>query len=321
MRVVHDLLNADFEMQERLIVTVGSFDGVHLGHRQVISEVVRWARGSARESGARLVTPGLLTFDPLPREVLYPHAFPGLLTTTGRKLEIIEQLGIEIVFVLEFDEALARMPAERFVQGILVEKLKIEGIVVGHDCRFGAGGAGDYEKMAKLGRRYGFDVRQVEPFIVDDSPVSSTLVRSRILAGDLEGAARLLGGRYSLSGRVARGSGIGRMLGFRTANIETGVGLVPADGIYAALVRFDAKEAPAALNIGTSPTVKDVARRTVEVHILDFNGELYGSELEVVFVKKIRDERKFPDKESLKRQIVGDIEQTRRILADIKGAS
>jgi len=321
MRVVHDLLNAGFEMQERLIVTVGSFDGVHLGHRQVISEVVQWARKSAQESGDEPVIPGLLTFNPLPREALHPSTFPGLLTTTERKLELIQQIGIEIVFVLAFDNALAEVPPELFVRDILVEKLGIEGIVVGHDCRFGARGAGDYEKMAELGKRYGFHVQQVESFIVDDSPVSSTLIRSRILAGDLEGAAMLLGGRYSLSGRVARGSGIGRMLGFRTANIETHGGVVPADGIYAALVRLDSKEMPAALNIGMSPTVKDVAARTVEVHILDFDGELYGSELEVVFVKKIRDERKFPDKESLKRQIVEDIEQIRQILADIEGAS
>jgi riboflavin kinase/FMN adenylyltransferase len=321
MRVTRDLLSADFKMSERLILTVGSFDGVHVGHQQVISEVVHWARKSAPESGARSVKPGLLTFDPLPREVLYPHTFPGLLTATERRLELIEQLGVEIAFVLAFDKALADMSAECFVKSILVEKLAIEGIVVGHDCRFGAGAAGDYEEMAELGKRHGFGVRQVEPFMVDDSPVSSTLIRTKILAGDLDGAGRLLGRRYSLSGRVTSGSGIGRVLGFRTANIEPRGGLVPPDGIYAALVRFDATEVCAALNIGMSPTVKDVPERTVEAHILDFDGELYGSELEVVLVKKIRDERKFPDKEGLRRQIVEDIEQTRRILAGIKGAS
>ncbi len=321
MRIVHDLLNADVEIAERLIVTVGSFDGVHLGHQQVINKVVDRARELAQNRGKGAVAPGLLTFDPVPREIFHSDTFPGLLTTTEQRLELIERLGIEIAFVLAFDKTLAEMPAERFGRSVFVEKLGIEGVVVGHDCRFGAGGAGDYEKMVELGKRHGFGVHRVEPFIVDGRPVSSTLIRTRILAGDLEGASRLLGRRYSLSGRVTKGSGLGRMLGFRTANIEPHGGLVPPDGIYAALARFNAKEVPAALNIGTSPTVKNTSERTIEVHILDFSGELYGSEFEVVFVKKVRDERKFPDTETLKRQIVEDIEQTRQILTGITGSA
>jgi len=160
----------------------------------------------------------------------------------------------------------------------------------------------------------------VEPLIVEGSPVSSTLIRTKILEGDLEGACKLLGRRYSLSGSVVPGTGRGRTLGFRTANIDPGGGLVPQNGIYAAFVYLDAKEMAAAVNIGTSPTVKNGLERSVEVHILDFNEELYGSQLEVVFVKKLRDEKKFPDRETLRQQVVRDIEQTRQIISTIRGA-
>jgi len=316
MKIVRDLLNEEVEVSQRLVVTVGVFDGVHLGHQQVIQRVVEWAHELADTADGEPVAPCVVTFDPVPRQVLHPETAPGLLTTTERKLELLEELGIELAFVLAFDSALARMSPQQFVDAVLVEKLRVGAVVVGHDWRFGAGGAGDHDKIEELGKRHGFGVRQVDPFLVDGAPVSSTLVRARIAAGDLEAASRLLGRRYSLVGPVTRGSGVARELGFHTANIDMQGCLVPPDGIYAALVRFEAGELPAALYIGTSPTIKDATERTVEVHILDYSGELYGKKIEAVILDKLRGERKFPDRESLKRQIAEDIERTRRMIED-----
>jgi riboflavin kinase/FMN adenylyltransferase len=267
------------------------------------------------------VAPGVVTFDPVPAQVLYPETIPGLLTRTDYKLRLLEQLGIQFAFVLAFDEVLAEMSPEQFVRKVFLEKLRIEGVVVGHDWRFGSGGTGDRDAMVSLGKRYNFGVRQVEPLIVDGTPVSSTLVRTKILAGDLDGASRLLGRRYALFGPVTRGSGLGRELGFRTANIDPEDRVLPPNGIYAAVVRLDANKLPAALYIGTSPTVKERPERTVEVHILDYQEQLYGTKLEVVILKRLRDEKKFPNRESLKNQIGEDIEETRRVMNDIHGVA
>ena len=321
MRVVRDLFNEEIEVPQRLVVTVGVFDGVHVGHQQVIRAVVDWAREFAEAGKGELVSPGVVTFDPVPRQVLHPETAPELLTTTERKLELLAEIGIELAFLIVFDRALAGMSPQQFVETILVERLGVDAVVVGHDWRFGAGAAGDHDKIEELGKRYGFAVRQVDPFLVDGAPVSSTLVRAKIATGDLEAASRLLGRSYSLAGPVTRGSAVARELGFHTANIDTQGCLVPPDGIYAGLVRFDAGELPAALYIGTSPTIKDNPEQTVEVHILDYQGELYGRHLEVVILKKLRDERKFPDRESLKRQIAEDIEQTRRMTENGEGAA
>jgi len=321
MRVVQDLLHTDAEIAQRLVVTIGVFDGVHLGHQRVIEELVAYAR-ELSESGPQVpVVPAVVTFDPVPAQVLYPETFPGLLTETDYKLQLLEGLGIQLGFVLVFDKVLAEMSPEQFVREILVEKLGVEGVVVGHDWRFGSRGMGDLNEITALGTRYGFGVRQTDPYLVDGRPVSSTLVRARILEGDLKDAGRLLGRRYALYGPVTKGSGLGRELGFRTANIDPEGRILPPDGIYAASTRFDGQELPAALYIGTSPTVKEQSERTVEAHILNYRGELYGRKLEVVVLKRLRDERKFPDRDSLKNQIAEDIERTRQFMKEIKAAT
>lgn len=321
MRVFRDLFNDETEVPQHLVVTVGVFDGVHLGHKQVIRQVVDWARELAAVGKGESVSPGVVTFDPVPRQVLHPETAPELLTTTERKLELLAQIGIEVAFLIVFDKAIAGMSPQQFVETVLVERLGVDALVAGHDWRFGAGAAGDHDKIEELGRRYGFGVRQVDPFLVDGAPVSSTLIRAKIAAGDLEAASRLLGRRYSIAGPVKKGSAVARELGFHTANIDTQGCLVPPDGIYAAQVRFDAGELPAALYIGTSPTIKDNQEQTVEVHILDYQGELYGKRLDVVILNKLRDERKFADRESLKQQIAEDIEQIRRMTENGDGAA
>jgi riboflavin kinase/FMN adenylyltransferase len=299
-------------------VTIGVFDGVHLGHQRVIEELVKYAGELGGSESQAPVVPAVVTFDPVPAQVLYPETFPGLLTETDYKLQLMEGLGIQLVFVLVFDRGLADMSPEQFVRQVLVEKLRTEGVVVGHDWRFGSSGTGDHNEITALGKRYGFGVRQTEPYLVDGRPVSSTLVRARILEGDLSGAGRLLGRRYALYGPVTKGSGLGRELGFRTANIDPEGRVLPPDGIYAASVRFDGQELPAALYIGTSPTVKQQSERTVEVHILNYRGELYGTKIEVVILKRLRDEKKFPDRDSLRSQIAEDIERTRQFMEDIR---
>lgn len=321
MKIVRDLIRSNVGVPERLIVTVGAFDGVHLGHQRVIKEVVDWAQQLTDAGSGQTAVPGLLTFEPHPREVLNPQTVPGLLTTPERKLELIAELGIAIAFILKFDKTLAKMSAERFARDVLVKKLRIEAIVLGHDYRFGAKGAGDYDTMVELGNRHGFKVRQVEPVVVDGNTVSSTLIRTRILEGDLEGASKSLGRCYSVSGMVTKGLGLGHILGFPTANMEAQNCLIPPDGIYAVIARFNGEELPAALYIGTSPTVKETPERTIEVHIIDYRGDLYGTQIEVAFVKKLRGDTKFDDSTSLKRQIAKDIEETRRIIERVKGAA
>jgi len=318
MKVVQDLLHTDVEIAQRLVVTIGVFDGIHLGHQRVIEELLAYARELGEPGGQSPVVPAVVTFDPVPAQVLSPETFPGLLTQTDYKLRLLEGLGMQLVFVIVFDKALAEMSPEHFVREVLVEKLGAEGVVVGHDWRFGSGGAGDCSEITALGKRYGFGVRQTEPYLVDGRPVSSTLVRARVLEGDLESAGRLLGRRYALYGSVTKGSGVGRELGFRTANIDPESRILPPDGIYAASVRFDAQELPGALYIGTSPSVKEQSQRTVEVHILDYCGELYGTKIEVVILKRLRDERKFPNRDSLRNQIAQDIERTRQFMEDIR---
>jgi len=295
-----------------VVVTAGMFDGVHVGHQQIVAEVVRRA---AQRDG----TSAVLTFDQHPSEVVAPHQRVELLTTTEKKLDLISELGVDVAFLMDFTAELASMSAETFVEEIVVKWCGTSEIVLGHDYRFGAGRRGDETMMCRMGDEHGFTVSRFEPVRLDAVRVSSSLVRECVVAGRLGDAWRYLGRPYTLTGTVMHGGGVGRELGFPTANIRPHHRVIPPDGVYAAeVVLDDGTVRPAAVNIGLRPTVEsgdDEVARSVEVYILDFEGDIYGRRIGVAFWQYLRPERKYETLESLQAAIAADVGHVREVLA------
>ncbi len=302
MDVIDDIRQSDAEYPN-VVMTVGSFDGIHLGHRSILERVV----SKAQEIGG---TPAVLTMRPHPREYFAPEHAPNLLTSFKKKCQLIEEAGVEVLYVLPFDRDAANMEPQVFVQEILSGRCHAKAVVVGHDCRFGKGAQGDVEFLEKAGPEYGFTVEEVPPLIVDAERVSSTLVRERVIQGDLASVETLLGRKYSVIGEVQSGRGIGATIGFPTANIKPDHSAVPAQGVYIAEAVLDGRRFPAAVNIGIAPTIRheDV---TIEAHLLDFSEDITGSEIEIVFHRRIRPEKKFGSREELQEQIGRDVEAVR----------
>ncbi|GAB4341099.1 MAG: bifunctional riboflavin kinase/FAD synthetase [Candidatus Abyssubacteria bacterium] len=288
-------------------LTLGIFDGVHLGHQKIIRRVVEKAR---QMDGTACV----VTFDPHPREVLNPEAAPDLLTTTPKKSRLIEQMGIDAMCLIRFTREFANIDASAFVKDFLIDKIHMKSIIVGHDWRFGKGRTGDVHLLRHMSKQYGFEVEQVPRVEVDNQPVSSTLIRELVLKGDLDRVTRYLGREYSITGSIVGGSRIGREIGFPTANIEPHHEAIPPNGIYAVWVDVCGMRKPGTLNIGFRPTVTNQKKRTVEVHIMDFYRDIYNEGIEVTFVKKLRDEQKFPSLDALAEQIKKDVERARHTL-------
>lgn len=294
------------------VVSLGVFDGVHLGHVAILARNV----AVAREKGLR---PTVLTFRDHPKRVLLGRA-PRTLTTLEHRLEHFRRAGIEHTLVLAFDEALRGTPADRFVADVLCGALRAEAFVLGFDSKFGQDRTGGPELLRELG----FPVEVVRKVIVGQRAVSSTAIREAVELGDLEGAARMLGRPVSVFGRVVRGQEVGRTLGFPTANLDLAHELHPPPGVYACRARVLAApeteqeeiRRPAVTNIGFRPTVagESPTEPTLEVHLLDFEGDLYGRALELEFVEHLRDERRFPGLEALREQISRDVELARRRL-------
>ncbi len=295
-----------------VVVTAGMFDGVHVGHQQIVREVVRRA---AQRNG----TSAVLTFDQHPSEVVAPHQRVELLTTTEKKLELISELGIDVAFLMDFTAELASMSAETFVEDIVVNWCRTREIVLGHDYRFGAGRRGDETMMIRMGDEHAFAVSNFDPVLIDGVRVSSSLVRECVVAGRLGDAWRYLGRPYTLTGTVVHGGGVGRELGFPTANILPHQRVMPPDGVYAAkVVLDDGTEQPAAINVGIRPSVEsgdDEVVRSVEAYIMDFEGDLYGRSIGVAFWQYLRPERKYDTLESLQAAIAADVSQVRDVLA------
>ncbi len=287
-------------------LALGVFDGVHIGHRRVIGMAVANARMG--------VSPAVLTFDPHPDAVVNPRGAPPLLTTTGEKIEILRRLGVKLVVVARFDQALAGMPAEDFVANVLVNRLRARCIVVGENWRFGAGERGTTELLEQMSSSgAGFVVATVSPVILKGEPVSSTRIRRLLLDGEIGEANELLGQLYSLSGHVVKGYGLGRKLGFPTANLEVPAEkLIPADGVYASWVRSRRLESglkwPAMCYIGRRPTFGGSGVRRVEVHLLRRRGPVgsLGNTLRVEFVSHLRPDRRFPSADGLVEQMAID---------------
>ena len=285
-------------------VALGFFDGVHEGHRAVL-------RRCAAEKGGNEAA--ALTFSQSPAQALGRQA-PPLLTDNARKAELMAQLGIDAVIFADFG-SLMRMSAEDFVRDILAAKLKAAGVYCGYDYRFGAGGSGDADALARLCAREGIEVGVEEPFVMDGDAVSSTRIRAMLAGGDIAAANRLLGSRYTVSGRVGGGNRIGRGLGFPTINLPLGEGLcVPRYGVYAARVTVGGGAYRAAVNIGVHPTVGEAERPVCECFLLDFGGgELYGESAVCELIGFVRPEMRFADGDALRAQIAHDVVSVRKM--------
>jgi riboflavin kinase/FMN adenylyltransferase len=287
------------------VATIGNFDGVHRGHQAVIGQLAEKAEQW------RLPTLVML-FEPQPLEFLRPQAAPPRLMRLREKLQALRRYSVDRVLCVRFDARFASLPPEVFIEQILVEKLGVRYLVVGDDFRFGAGRRGDFAMLARAGARYGFEVAHMHTVTVDGERISSTRIRERLAAGDLAGAEILLGRPYRLCGRVAHGDKLGRTLGIPTANIHLHrVTASPVRGIFVVEVfGLKGEPWPAVASVGTRPTVGGT-RCLLEVHLLDFEGDLYGAHLSVDFLKKLRDEKRFDSLEALKARMLADIEEAR----------
>jgi riboflavin kinase/FMN adenylyltransferase len=289
----------------RCALTIGNFDGVHRGHRALIDRVIAKAR-------ERNLISGVLTFEPHPREFFAGESTPARLTRLRDKLELMAATGVDRVHVARFDERFAALSAQRFVDDTLVRGLGVRWVLVGRDFRYGAGRAGDYAALEAAGERQGFEVHSMPDVLFDGERVSSSAVRAALKAGDVQAAERLLGHPYTISGRVAHGTKLGRSLGFPTANIFlrrpaplSGIFVVEVEGLGRGVA-----------SLGRRPTVNPVPAPLLEVHLFDWDGELYGKRLRVRFLKKLRDEQKFSGLPALREAMAADAAQAREYFAN-----
>jgi riboflavin kinase/FMN adenylyltransferase len=291
------------------VATIGNFDGVHLGHQAIFAQL---AEQAVRFRLPRLV----ITFEPQPMEFFAgPKPPPARLMRLREKLLALDGLGIERVLCLEFDPWLAALPAQTFIDDLLVARLGLRYLVIGDDFRFGHRRTGDFALLREAGRQHGFEVVDNRSYLLDGERVSSTRIRQALAQGNLEQAARLLGRPYDMNGRVAHGDRIGRTIGFPTANIHLHRRATPVYGVYAALMSGpDLQLWPGVANIGRRPTVQGTHEQ-LEVHLLDFQGDLYGRHVKVDFLHYLRPEQRFESLEALRRQIQRDVRQARSYFA------
>ncbi|MHB8880696.1 MAG: bifunctional riboflavin kinase/FAD synthetase [Thermodesulfovibrionales bacterium] len=293
------------------VITLGNFDGLHLGHQELIKKVI----ARAKETGG---TSMVVTFRPHPLKILCPEKCPPLISIYEEKIGLIEALGIDVLVKIPFTLEFARMAPEDFVKDILFGLLGAKEIFVGYNYRFGRDRAGNIEMLKDLGARYGFAVRQVEQISLAGEVISSTKIRHLLREGGVEQAARLLGRNYAITGVVIRGDGRGRSLGFPTANIAPKHAIIPSHGVYAVRLFVRDRLYDGIANIGMRPTF-DKKTLSIEAYIFDFDEDIYGEEISVYFLKKIRDEIKFNSIDELIRQITSDIEASRLVQAGMAG--
>jgi len=307
MKTIHQIDNIPEELTGSYL-TIGNFDGVHRGHQYLFRHLVNQARNAQRPAV-------VLTFDPHPKMVLHPDRRPFyLITSIEEKIRLIETQDVDGLIIIPFNIDFSKITAREFVYDLLWEKLRIKKILIGHDYTFGKGKEGNEAFLVAQGQKLGFDVEVMGAFQVEETIISSTRVRNAILEGNVKTAAVWLGRPYNLVGMVVPGHNRGAGLGFPTANIEPEKELVPARGVYAAWARIDDKTYGSVLNIGMNPTFDD-DKMSIEVHLLDFQGDIYGKNLEILFMEKLRDEKKFSGPAELIVQIRKDVEQARTIMS------
>jgi len=293
------------------VVTIGTFDGIHPGHRALIDSLLA--------HGRRLGRPAMmLTFEPMPREYLAAANPPARLTSWRERWRVLQRTGLSTVLQLKFDQKLRCVSGEAFTR-LLADQLKARAVVIGHDFKFGRNGEASAPMLGEAGRRLGFEVAVVEPVLIDGERVSSSAIRAALAAGDLKHATRLLGRPYSMVGRVVRGQQLGRDLGFPTANLRLGRKRTPLQGIFAVRVHgIDGlPNAPGVASLGTRPTVGGTVP-LLEAHVFDYSGDLYGREIEVEFVSKLREEVCFASLDELVVQMNEDAAQARAVLSEAK---
>jgi riboflavin kinase / FMN adenylyltransferase len=298
------------ELQPRgrkISVAIGVFDGVHLGHQQVIRHTI----ADAEQQEALAV---VVTFDRHPNAVVAPERTPELIYSLAQKLRAIASLGADVTWLIEFDDAFSRHTGEDFVRQLARDFQPITSICVGSTFRFGHQRSGDVELLRRLGKELHFVVHGLAAVALDGEVVSSTRIRDAIRAGQLDAATQMLGRGYAVAGKVVAGDALGKKLGFATANVDTSGLVVPPNGVYAAHAHVAGTSHRAVVNIGVRPTLAAARpQRRVEAHLLDFKGDLYDREMELTFVEKLREEHKFESVEALKGQISRDIDAARKL--------
>ena len=307
MRIHHSLAAIEPTSYPKPVLALGNFDGVHLGHQNIFRHVVR----KSEEIGG---TPMAFTFDCHPLKILAPEKAPLALTTNAQKSGLIGAMGVRVGLWIPFTEKFACQKPLAFIRDVLKERIGIHELVVGYDFRFGHCRAGNAALLQQQAAGHDYEVTVIPPVKLGDTVVSSTTIRALLQEGKVEEAARLLGRDYVLSGSVVEGFQRGATLGFPTANIRSDQEIVPREGVYAVTVEWKGKHIPGVANVGNNPTFGNESL-SVEVHLLDFQGDLYGTRLDVAFVSRIRDERRFASVDELKAQIASDVNVARRMHA------
>jgi riboflavin kinase/FMN adenylyltransferase len=290
------------------VLTIGNFDGVHLGHREIFRQVVRQARSVDGTSA-------VLTFEPHPLRLLAPEKAPPRINTPEEKVRLIEASCIDLMVVLPFTRELAALSAGEFVREILVERLGVRHLVVGYDYAFGRDREGNIDFLQDQADHYGFQLHVLEPICTDEQVYSSTRIRKAVRAGEVAAVVRMLGRNFTLDGQVVHGAGRGRQLGFPTSNLETIKELLPKEGVYAVKVKWHERLYDAVVNIGHRPTFDDLGP-ALEIHLLDFDGDLYDETLRLYFVERLREEKRFESIAELQDAVRADIRKARNVLAE-----
>jgi riboflavin kinase/FMN adenylyltransferase len=309
MKIEQEL--ASITPQGETLLTIGVFDGVHAGHRYLLEKL-------QQRAAEKNLLSGVVTFNPHPQSVLHPHSQLLWLNNPGDRVRAFQELGVKIVTVLTFTLKVAQLSAQDFMS-LLKKHLKMQGIVVGPDFALGRSQEGDINMLRTLGHEMNFSVEVIPPFTIDGEVVSSTLIRQALIQGDMRRAGRLMGRYFYLRGKVITSDKRGRVLGFPTANLDISPQqALPGNGIYATITQVNGKRFPSATNIGIRPTFGE-GEKTVETHLLNYKGDLYGKDIRLEFVQKLRDEQRFPSSEELKAQIEKDVREVEAILAkDLK---
>ena len=307
MKIIKDL--KEIERDEKTVITLGTFDGLHLGHQRIVDLLLRKSKDSGRRNF-------LITFDPHPRKIIPGRNDVKLLSTLEEKESILEKLGLENLFIVKFTSEFSKQTPEQFVEKYLIDGIGLKEIVIGYDHHFGKGRDGNFKLLQKMGDKYNFTVDVVPEFMIEGETISSTKIRNALLNGDVVKANKMLGRLYSFKGKIVKGDDRGKELGFPTANlsIKNEDKLIPAEGIYASECIIDGEKYYGLLSLGSRPTFYTDGEIIPEFYIFDFNKNIYGKSLEVCLVEKIRDEEKFNSVDELIAQMKNDEKKGKEIL-------
>ncbi|GET46963.1 bifunctional riboflavin kinase/FAD synthetase [Capnocytophaga felis] len=309
MKEITDIFN--FTAEKGSVITIGTFDGVHLGHRKIIKKLVETAKNQDL-----LAT--IFTFFPHPRMVVHQDSELKLIHTLDEKKHVLKSLGINQLVVCPFNDSFSKMSAETFVEDLLVKRLKAKKVIIGYDHRFGRNRTADISDMRKFGEKYGFEVEEIPAQEVNEVSVSSTKIRKAISEGDIKTAWEYLGVPFCISGKVIHGLKIGRTISYPTANIQVkeSYKLIPKDGIYLVYSFFNGKKTYGMMSIGKNPTIEGKGA-TIEVHYFDFDEDIYGNDVTIYFLERLRNEQKFESVEKLKEQLQIDEATSRKLIKQI----